>query len=568
MKALFDTLVVWYARCPYSAFIPIEALPFIGIMALPFISFGLFLLASAVSFFLRVIGCNHPAFYRYFPRIPWRSFYKIKMAYSRWVDVVFHTKSRSTGGFAPVLAVMCMLYRPNQIFLGRVWAWDVGLFQPVGTKVSRHIMVYAMTGAGKTTWLISMLALWRGSAWLIDPKGQVTDALQRCDSKRTWVVLRPYEMDNTDQWNPFDDIKAALQRGGVTGLIKWCSHLSESLIVTPQGAKEVFWTNASRQFLTALVAHVITYHPEEDHTLGYVRLLICQAYRVEDEDGTVETTNEEAHKLLHKIMDENKALGEMISNAASAFTSSEGNTFKSLLSTLQEQTQWLDFPSVAFMLSSTTRPLSDAKTRSDVVFSLVLPVLALRQKLKGLARLYTNFTAYTFEEIKKKKGQCLTIIDEVQAQGYNETLDVALPVARSYGQTIVAISQDREGMQAIYNTSEAFIGNADLTYWMATSHSSNLTKISELLGKTTLIETDDETGRKSYREVNVMDAEQVGRFLEPDSGNAIITRAGKRPIRIKQDPYYKALPVSRYDADPDHKEPLLKRITRFLINRK
>ena len=237
-----------------------------------------------------------------------------------------------------------------------------------------------------------------------------------------------------------------------------------------------------------------------------------------------------------------------------------------VLSTLQEQTKWLDLPSVRQMVSRTTRPFSDLKTRDDVVMAFTAPVLSIRQELKPLVRLFTNFTAYTFESVKEKKGQCLKIVDELQAQGYNETIEVGLPVARSYGETFVGIAQDEEGMKGSYpKTYQAFTGNADAVLWMATEHPSNTGPLSKMLGEKTAIDKDRYSGRKSYRNVPVMDQDQVRRFLEPDSGNIIVTRAGKRPIKLKNDPFYKALPITRYDADPDHGDALLRKLTRLLL---
>lgn len=65
-----------------------------------------------------------------------------------------------------------------------------------------------------------------------------------------------------------------------------------------------------------------------------------------------------------------------------------------------------------------------------------------------------------------------------------------------------------------------------------------------------------------------MDADQVRRFLNPDSQNLIVTRAGSRALRLKNEPYFKALPVWTYRADPDHKEVLARRITRAVFGRK
>jgi type IV secretory pathway TraG/TraD family ATPase VirD4 len=529
---------------------------------------ALFLGRTVATILLRAFGLSHPNHYRFWPRLPWRVVYKNWSAFSLWFEQVFKYGKQATGDFSSALTTLSLMYKPNTIFLGRAYAWGFGLLQPIGVRVTRHVFCYAMTGGGKTTWLITMLSCWRGSAWLIDPKGQVTEALRRND-KRQWVVLAPYEPDTTDFFNPLDDIKTAIVREGQGAEVKWAVRVAQALIVTPAGSKQPYFTDTSRAFVVGLILHILTFHEEQDHHLGFMRELIVHGYRVLDDDGKLDSTPKESRELLYKLMRENPACGGAIAGGVAVFASASGETSGNLLSTLQEQTKWLDLPSVAYLLSKTTRPISDLKTRDDVVFSFCAPVLSIREELQPLLRLLTNLTAYTFESVKKKKGQCLTIIDELQAQGYNATIEVVLPVGRSYGQTFVGIAQDIEGMKNAYpNTYKAFTGNADVVLWMGSNHPTNLEFLSQTLGKKSHVSKDRRTRKKSYREVPVIDPDQAGRLLESDSGNIIVTRAGRRALRLKNDPYYKALPVTKYDADPDHGDSFLRAIIRFFLNRK
>ena len=63
----------------------------------------------------------------------------------------------------------------------------------------------------------------------------------------------------------------------------------------------------------------------------------------------------------------------------------------------------------------------------------------------------------------------------------------------------------------------------------------------------------------------LMYGDQIRRFLNPARGRVIVTRAGKRPLRLKIAKYHDELPVTAYDADPDHREALLRRIVRFVL---
>lgn len=543
-----------------------EIIKFVLAFAITYFS-SVLVLKNALIFVLRVFGLHHPSLYGYLSSaVPcWRFFYGLKMKFGRWHEFVFRFSKLSTSGFAPSLATMTYGFSHSKVLIGRVYLAGFGLYQSVGIKVSRHIMVYAMTGAGKTSWLITMLSTWLGSAIIIDPKAQITDTLCEKD-KRRWVKLAPYEQD-TAQWNPIDDIRFAMQRRGDDVAVLWTKRLAESIVITPPKASQPYFTQNARGFVTALILHVLSHHREEEQTLPYIFTLATQGYRVLNDDGSIESTEEEAQALLFNSMRENDAFGGAISENASAYIEvASSDTGKSVISTLRNELLWISIPKVKHFLSATTAPLALAKTRNDIVFSFCVQTMSLRLELKPLLRLFTNFVIFTFEDVKKKNGQCLFVNDEVQSQGHNATLEMALAVMRSYGITFVCLSQDREGMKGIYpNAVNSFEGNADVVLHMATNHIDNLKHIHTTLGRVTLVATDAKTGKKSYRDVDVLTAEQINRFLSPETGNLIAIRAGGRPFRLKIANYFNELPVTRYKADSDHKEPLPKRFTRLVV---
>ncbi len=547
-----------------------ESLTFLVIIIIVNLALYFFIVRTIVVFTVRFLGLYHPDQYHRWPRLPWRMFFKPCLEIKRWYERVFQMGHHATGGFAGLLEAFSLLYKPGQILLGRAYGLGVGLLQPVGLKVQRHLFMYAMTGAGKTTALITILSTWRNSVLCIDPKAQITNALFEHDW-RTWFVLDPYgiSMAVSACFNAIDCIKKAMERDGLKAAVLWAMRVAQALIVTPSGSRTPYFTDTARGFLVGLILHVISYHPKEEHNLPYMRDLLVNGYRVYDSEGNEETTSEEAHQLLLRSMQNNQAFDGAIIGAASAMASASGDTGGNVRSTLQEQTKWLDIPAVRDVLRSTTMPLSDLKTRKDVVFSLTAPVLSIREELAPLCRLLTNMTAYTFEAVKIKNGQCLAIVDELPSQGYNETFEVMLPVARSYGQNILAISQNIELMKKIYPKSwSTFSGEADAVFFMATNHNDTAAHLSQALGKKSHVTKDPYSGRKNYREVAVMDTDQIKRFLSPGSNNLIVTRAGARALKLKNEPYFKALPVWKYAADPDHQEVFLRRFMRKLFGHK
>lgn len=552
-------------------FLTDEEVIYILLYYVGFCLLALFAIRTVLILFSRKVGIYNPDYFRLWPRLPWRSLMIIWNNIRIWFERTFQMGNRATGGFANALHTLTLLYKPGHILLGRAFALGFGLLQPVGIKVQRHLFMYAMTGAGKTTVLITILSTWFNSVFVIDPKAQITNALFEHDW-RTWYVLDPYGISNAKSasFNAIDCIKTAMERDGKQAAVLWAMRIAQALVITPSGSRTPYFSDTARGFLVGVILHVISHHPEDEHNLPYIRSLLVNGYRVFDpQTGKEETTPEEAQQLLLRAMLNNPAFDGAIAGAAAALANASGETGGNIRSTLLEQTKWLDIPAVRIVLRSTSLPLSDLKTRKDVVFSLTAPVLSIREELAPLCRLLTNMTAYTFEYFRDKNGECLIIVDEMPSQNYNAIFEIILAVLRSYGGIFLGISQNIELMKKIYPRSWAtFSGEADAVFWMATNHDDTAAHLSQILGKKSHIEKDNYSGRKTYREVAVMDADQIKRFLSPDSGNLIVTRAGMRALKLKNEPYFKALPVWKYAPDPDHKETFWRRITRKAFDRR
>ena len=533
---------------------------------------ALFAVKTCIFGVSRALGVSHPNQYSKYPRLPWRRAYRIWLVIQRWYERVFLVgKHGPTGGFAGVLATLTLLYTSGYVLLGRAQAFDFGLPQPVGIKPQRHLFCYAQTGSGKTTLLITMLECWKGSALVIDPKAQIVDALAEKDRKRQWYVFDPYRISKAGRRariNFFDCIKEAMAREGTEAAVIWAIRISEALVITEKGSRSPFFPNAARDFVKGLILHVLTAYPEENHNLPFVRDLIVVGCRVFNEDGSEETQGKEAQLFLLDQMSKNTAFGITIPGAAAAISSASGETGGNIRSTLQEQTKWLDIPQLREDLIETTISISELKKCENIVWAVTAPITSIREELSGFIRVTTNVTLYTFQDVKEKKGQCLLACDELPSQGYNAALPVILAVARSFGLVFFGIAQNVELMKSVYPDSwKSFSGEADATFWMGCTHSDSAKYLEEQLGTKTLVEKDKYSGRKSYRQVSVMDADQIKRYLDPNSGNVIVTRAGGRPLRLKNEPYFDALPVWAYSQDHDHREPFLRAMMRRLFTR-
>ena len=207
--------------------------------------------------------------------------------------------------------------------------------------------------------------------------------------------------------------------------------------------------------------------------------------------------------------------------------------------------------------------LADLKTgEKPVTIFLGAPVTAIQGELSRWFRLIVELGLYMFETIPGNlKNPCLFALDEMPSLGRIEAVETAAPLLRSYGVRLLAIAQDVERLKQAYPESwEGFLGNADLVFWMGTNHVGTTQYLEKALGEATHRRRlsggllTGKPARYDSAERPLMYGEQIRRFLDPASGNMIITRFGKRPMRTRQAPYFTELPVWLYRPDPNFAE--------------
>jgi len=532
--------------------------------------FLIFLSKTTVIACFRKLGIWMPIWYRFIPVLPWRRVIKVKMSLERWFEHVFKISKQSSSGFASVSGVQTLNYTNSnkQVYLGLPWLFGFKSYQPIGLDIKTHMLVVGQSGGGKSVFLKTMLALWANSIVSIDPKGEFFRDIYARKTSHRIVNLVPLNAAISDQLNPFDYLHDAYEKGGESLAIQAADRIALVFLETPSGSKQPYFHDTSRMYMSSLILFVYVYFPKEQHNLGMVRDLITRGLQVFNDDGTEETTGSEAFDLLHKLMCESTRFSSAISGGAAPFINVGQETLGSLRSTLQQGTRELDIPSVRHMLSHTTIPLRELKERRDVVLNIVGSTTSIRGELKNIFRLITNLVMYTFEDDSlKKNGQTLFIGEELNAQGYSSCIEMFLPVLRSMGLSFIGAIQDFPSLKQHYpHTYMSFSGNSDATVWLQTSHPENLSILQRLLGKAGIVEKDKRLGKTHIRSVDVGTTDQLARFLDSDTGNIIVTRAGKRALRLKLDAHHKALPFWAFSPDPDHKEPLLRRLIRFLFS--
>lgn len=538
---------------------------------------GLGVFTFIFCFLGRLFGFYHPAFYQFFLLVPWRPFWRIYIALSEWKERVFSMGRKATAGWPHILSVLCIIYRPNHLLLGRAMWMGLPLPQSVGVPVERHVVMIAGTGAGKTVLLQTLLGLHRGSALVIDPKLQADDTMQAARKQLGPVyTLAPFSPERSHSWNPLDEIEAAIKRFGIDTAPRFLLKIAASTILR-ENNENPFFPDSARDIWAAIVAFVYVRETGDKRNLITARRYLMEGLCPQDFDNPTD-----AFLFLLSEMQRCTEFEGFIAKRAIALQNTGAEALGNVLATARTQTQWLDLPEVRGVMTRSDFLLADLKRdENPMTLFLGAPVTAIRGELSRWFRLIVEMSLYLFEIIPGNlKQPCLYALDEMPSLGHIEAIETAAPLLRSFGVRLLAIAQDTERLAQVYPKSwQGFLGNADVVYWMGTNHDGTVGYLERSLGQTTHKEKisggwfSSEPKRYNKTERPLMYAEQIKRFLDPDSGNMIITRFGKRPLRVKQTPFYTELPVWLYDPDPNFSEAparawLRQKITQFSLKYK
>lgn len=533
--------------------------------------FGFRLFYSIVG---RWLGFYNPLHFRYF-LLPWRPLWKTYRHLLQWREEVFVMGRVASARWMSVLDRLCLVYKPDFIFLGRHRAAGISIQQPAGCDGERHVTVIAGPGAGKTTYIISWLAMHPGSAYVIDPKGQIARTIVNRkgaggkgvfgQGKKVRVLdpMRQVRGHPSAKWNLFDTLHAVERRSGRDAVVRYAVKAAFGLIM--DRGENPFWPGSSKEFITGAILDVYTCEPRERQTLARLYDLLA--------NGLVEecrTPQEDAMAVWLWRMKNNKSFDGVIAASANALADAGKETYGNILVTIREQLQWLKLPEVRTVCGS-----GSAETDSDVdleelaseqpgmLLFLCAPATDVRGPLAGWFRLLTVMALYIFEDLNRKlRCPCLFLLDEFPALGRLDSVQVAAGLMRSMGVRLVVIAQDL-GQLRIYPNHETFLGSAEACLFMATNHQETLSYITRTLGVRTIRRKVKSgwwftrTARHELREEPLMREEALKRVL--GRGNIVCILAGNRPLITTRTSYFNYLPTYFFDNDPDHGELLLRR---------
>jgi len=441
----------------------------------------------------------------------------------------------------------------------------------LGVEDDRHMGTIAGSRSGKSVGLMSNLFFYRGSALVMDFKGELRDKTARhreAMGQRVYAV-DPFGTGGTDtermnaSYNPMD----VLDIGSAT-FLEDASLVAESMVIQAVDAKDPHWDESARNFIEGVIVHVATdplYSGKRN--LIEVRSLLKVALR--KEPGT---PKEAKPQLFYEMLRNASRLAEdadiayvgaALEGAAEDFYSKGANELSGVQSMVQRHTKFLDYKGFQDVMKRSDFSLRDLKAAPEGM-TIYLCFPATRAEIsKRWMRIFINQMMDAMErEPAKPKAPVLVCLDEFPVLGYMRQLETAAGLMASYDVKLWFFLQDLGQLKAIYKERwETFIANTGVMQFFGNTDLTTTKYISERLGKTPVevarlgeVARDQQekglSGRSESVELHdLLTPDEVARQFARDDrlSRQLVLLAGKRPMILQRAIYYDVNgPVRRF----------------------
>jgi type IV secretion system protein VirD4 len=387
-----------------------------------------------------------------------------------------------------------------------------GVLEPILYKGGGHLLTIAPTGAGKgVNAIIPTLLRYPGSVIVIDPKGEnyAVTARRRREMGQRVVLLDPFlatEAKSRDTFNPLDLIDVASP-----GSVDEAAVLAE-LIAAPTNTHDPFWENRARQLITGILLHVASARPPILKHLSEVRYLLNQ--NADDVDFT-------AKEMRKSRLEDVRMMASIIDTA-------ETRVRASIISTAQQQMEFMRGRLVSAAMSRSSFPLEDVTSGEGLSIYIVIPPEKLESH-KQMLRLWVG--ALMVLLLRRRHPPALNtlfILDEAAQLGPLGQLRQAITLLRGYGLQTWSFWQDLSQLAQLYpNEWETMLNNC---------------RVVQAFGFTNLQMTQKLAGQLGFP-----DARELLKLVP---NKMLLMMAGNEPM-IVQRPSYLTDPCFRGQADPN-----------------
>jgi type IV secretion system protein VirD4 len=457
-------------------------------------------------------------------------------------------------------------WKPGGILLGRPLPEHrfFGLFSHlwVGPPDDRHILTIAGSRGGKgTAALIPNLLVYPGSALVIDPKGelaQITATRRGSGSARVTEFLGQdvFIIDPEDVvvglsracWNPLQEFDL-----GDPHLFGKVQRLGLAL-VPPASDGEEFFHDWARNFLVAVILHVLTHEPPERRNLIYVRKLLSQGddelfamVVAECQTAGVPVPYADAFEATLRFMAQTTTQGGKVAGTLRQLVNMADATRSSVIGTLLQQTSYLDEYSMEKTLQRSDFSLSDLKRRPTTVY-ICLKGTSLSGPLSRIMYVFIDMAVTAMESVPGKPPfNVLFAMDEFYCLGKNEALDRAMGLVAGFGVTLWPLLQHIGQLKRYYpNTWDNFIRNCRAVQYFGDLDTETLEYLEKRIGETVVRQPDGSEQRRPLLSA----LEMASSYFVRDSRRALVLFQQAPAAALELIDHYRLLPKHWYEDDP------------------
>jgi type IV secretory pathway TraG/TraD family ATPase VirD4 len=398
-------------------------------------------------------------------------------------------------------------YEPGAFWIGRTEDQN-----PIGYRDDRHICVVSGTRGGKgTSVIVNNLCFWPGSAVVVDPKGEnatVTAARRGqgddyCEGMgQTVHVLDPFNAATVD-----DDYRSTFNP--LAGLdiedeetIEEAHRIANAIIMVRENSNDASWDEQARTLVRGVIMHVLS-----DDAFDGRRTLVTVAELIQRGDEILAATLravvppdekiDPPHLLLFKDMQRNRAFGGRVAGVGSQFRTMLENSakqFQGVLQSATSNTEFIDSPGMARVLSGTGRTLQLSDLKTDprgVTLFLSLPMRQLQNTHFRWLRMMLDLITTQMEITRGKPATghpLLMLLDEFAALHRMDVLQKAAPYIAGFGMKLCFVVQTFKQLHEVYKEAwETFLANAGLKVLFSIEDNFTQEYVSKNIGDTEII---------------------------------------------------------------------------------
>ncbi|WP_461013148.1 VirD4-like conjugal transfer protein, CD1115 family [Trueperella pyogenes] len=401
------------------------------------------------------------------------------------------------------------------------------------TQRNLNVLGIGSSGSGKTRYyVLPNIANASTSLVITDPKGEIYRASADSLRQRGYQVrqLNLIDFANSDTFNPLRYFNPDQAEVG-------CTILTENFIANTTGKKPAtgqdFWEKAERALLNALISYIYFTKGTQGTLIDVVDLLAKMSASEEDETARseVDLIFEALNELVSELDQADPArftadasqLHSGLRFAAAqynTYTQGAGETKKSVIISLGVRMAPLHMGQLRRLLSSDTIGLDRIGQEKTALFTIIPDTHAAFNFIVSIfyEQLFeTNLYIADHKDTGRLPIMVQCFMDEFANIGRIPSFERKIAVMRSRGLSVSILIQNFAQGKAIYKDDwETIVGNCDSFLFLGGNENSTTKYVSELLGKQTIMGTDNSRSKGRNGSFSTSDRRLGRELLTPD----------------------------------------------------